>query len=292
MERPRIASREMSLRQTSSEPGEANRMKNAVSRRDAARLCVAAACSAALLHRRTAFAQTATTPAVAPPEFEVATIKPSNFDPSNYTSGIKTGYGRLDGQNVTLRRCIMGAYGVGPHQVVGGPDWIDSQRFDIQAKADQPIDDDAILNQMLQSLLADRFKLTLHLEARATSAYVLEVDKKGQKLEVSQGGESVTNTSTGRGGRVSMEIRNTDMDMFAKVLSRAMDLPVVNETGLTGLFNFTLHWTPDNMQPSAQTADDVSIFTGIQEQLGLRLRAAKAPIEVLVIDHAEMPTPN
>ena len=89
-----------------------------------------------------------------------------------------------------------------------------------------------------------------------------------------------------------MQIRNTNMETFAKVLSREMDLPVVNDTGLTGLFNFTLHWTPDTVQPSAQTPDDVSIFTGIQEQLGLHLRAGKAPIEVLVIDHAEMPTAN
>jgi uncharacterized protein (TIGR03435 family) len=262
------------------------------SRRHAIRLSLAVAASAVLTRHRTALAQAAATPAPTPPEFEVATVKPSNFDPSNYTSGINTGHGRLDGKNVTLKRCIMGAYGVGPHQIAGGPEWIDSQRFDIQAKADQPIDDDATLNLMLQSLLADRFKLALHRESRPASAYVLEVDKKGPKLEVSQGGESVTNTSTGRGGRVTMEMRNTDMDLFAKVLSREMDLPVVNQTGLTGLFNFTLHWTPDTVKASAQTADDVSIFTGIQEQLGLHLRAAKAPIEVLVIDHAEMPTPN
>jgi uncharacterized protein (TIGR03435 family) len=111
-------------------------------------------------------------------------------------------------------------------------------------------------------------------------------------MEVSQGGESVTNTSTGRAGRVTMEIRNTGMDVFAKVLSRALDLPVVNETSLTGLFNFTLHWTPDTVRPADVGDDDVSIFTAVGEQLGLRLRSAKAPVEVLVIDHAEMPTAN
>jgi uncharacterized protein (TIGR03435 family) len=267
-------------------------MSPRISRRDATYLSIATAISTFLTRHCTALAQATTTPAATHPEFEVATIKPSNFDPSNYTSGIHTGHGRLDGQNVTLKRSIVGAYSIGPQQVVGGPNWIDSQRFDIQAKADQPIDDDATLNLMLQSLLADRFKLILHRETRPTSAYVLEVDKKGPKLEVSQGGDSVTNTSTGRGGRVTMQIRNTDMDMFAKVLSREMDLPVVNETSLIGLFNFTLHWTPDTVQPSAQSADDVSIFTGIQEQLGLRLHPGKAPIEVLVVDHAEMPTPN
>jgi uncharacterized protein (TIGR03435 family) len=266
-------------------------MKTAISRRDAVRLGAAAGCGAALLRLGIAFGQTPAAPASAP-QFDVSTVKPSNFDPSNYTSGIKTGSGRLDGQNVTLKRCIMGAYGVGPHQIVGGPDWIDSQRFDIQAKADQPIDDNDVLNVMLQSLLADRFRLALHRETRPTSAYVLEVDKKGPKMEVSQGGESVTNTSTGRAGRVTMEIRNTGMDVFAKVLSRALDLPVVNETSLTGLFNFTLHWTPDTVRPADVGDDDVSIFTAVGEQLGLRLRSAKAPVEVLVIDHAEMPTAN
>src|SRR5262245_42154904 len=90
------------------------------------------------------------------PSFEVASIKPSAAA-STSTSGIKTGRLRIDAENVTLKRCIIGAYRVGPHEIVGGPDWLDSDRFEITAKAEQPVSDD-VLMAMLQSLLAERFK--------------------------------------------------------------------------------------------------------------------------------------
>src|SRR5437016_2348312 len=126
-------------------------------------------------------------------QFEVASIKPSNADPSS--SGIKTGHGRLDAKNVTLKRCIMGAYGIGPHQISGGPDWLDSDRFEISAKADRPIDEDAVLMVMLQGLLAERFKLVFHRETKIMPAFVLEVAKNGPKLEKAETGEAGTSTS-------------------------------------------------------------------------------------------------
>jgi uncharacterized protein (TIGR03435 family) len=228
-------------------------------------------------------------PAV-PVRFEVASVKPSNADPSS--SGIKTGHGRLDAKNVTLKRCIMGAYGVGPHQVSGGPDWLGSDRFEISAKADQPIDDDAVLMVMLQDLLAERFKLVFHRETRTTRALVLEVARNGPKLEKAQAGEAGTNTSSSNTG-LSIDAHNTDMDLFAKVLAREMDLPVVNHTGLEGVFNFKLHWTLDKARPADGGATEgASIFTAIQEQLGLRLRAEKASVEILVIDRVEKPSEN
>lgn len=208
------------------------------------------------------------------------------------SSGIYTGHGRLDAENVTLKRCIMGAYGVGPHQIIGGPGWVQTEAFDIQAKTDQPIDDDAVLNEMLQRLLADRFKLVLHRETRTISALVLETGKSGPKLKKAEGGESSTNTWTDKNG-VSIEAKNTDMDLFAQVLAREMDLPVVNETELKGLFDFKLHWTPENLRPSDDSGkDEVSIFTALEEQLGLRLHSAKAPVEVLVIEQVEKPSEN
>jgi len=99
------------------------------------------------------------------------------------TIGIKTGHGRLNAENVTLKGCIMSAYGVGPHQVSGGPDWLGSDRFEISAKADKPTNDDAVLMTMLQDLLAERFKLVFHRETRTLRAFVLEVAKSGPKLE-------------------------------------------------------------------------------------------------------------
>jgi len=222
------------------------------------------------------------------PQFEVASIKPCKADLGS-SSGIRTRPGRLDAYNVTLKRCIIGAYSLGPHQVLGGPEWLDSARFEIAAKADQPTDDDAKLMLMLQGLLADRFKLVVHRETREMSALVLEIARNGPKLEKSAGGESVTNTSSGNTG-VTIEVRNTSMDAFAQILSRKMDLPVVDHTGLDGVFNFKLSWTPDTAKPS-DTAGP-SIFTAVQEQLGLRLHSMKTAVEILVIDHAEKPSAN
>jgi len=217
-------------------------------------------------------------------QFEVASIKPSSAD-RNASSGINTAYGRLDAHNVTLKRCIMGAYGVGPHQILGGPGWLDSDRFEILAKAEQPISDDAALMVMLQAILAERFKLALHRETRDVPALVLEVSKNGPKLEKAELGQAVTNTSSSKTG-VVIDARNCDMESFAKIISRKMDLPVVNHTGLEGNFNLKLQWAPDNADAGP------SIFTAIQEQLGLRLRSQKAAVEIIVIDHAEKPSEN
>src|SRR5260370_33252948 len=123
-------------------------------------------------------------------QFEVASVKPSNADPSS--SGINTGHGRLDANNVTLKRCIMGAYGVGPQQISGGPDWLESDRFEISAKAGQPINDDAVLMVMLQGLLAERFKLVLHRQTRTIPSILLAVAKNGAKVEKAEVGEPVT----------------------------------------------------------------------------------------------------
>ena len=218
----------------------------------------------------------------------MASIRPSNAD--THSSGIQTGHGRLDARNVTLKRCLIGAYGVGPHQIIGGPDWLSSDRYDILAKADQPIDDDAELMAMLQTLLAERFKLALHHDTKMLPAFVLEVAKTGPKLQKAEGGTAKTDTSSGN-KEVTISARNIDMDHFANVLARQMDLPVVNATGLSGSFDIKLHWTPDSAkQQENGSADDVSIF---QEQLGLRLHSQKALVPVLVIDHIErVPTEN
>jgi uncharacterized protein (TIGR03435 family) len=228
---------------------------------------------------------------VAAPQFEVASVKPSNAEPGS-ASGIYTGHGRLDAHNVTLKRCIMGAYGVGPHEVSGGPTWLDTDRFDILAKADRPVNDDAVLMVMLQGLLAERFQLAVQRETRIIPAYVLGVGKNGPRLEKAEGGEGSTN-STSNNRRMSIDARHTDLDSFARILARQMNMPVVNQTGLPGMFNFKLHWSPDDarLAPAGDT-DEPSIFTAIQEQLGLRLRSATAPVTILIIAHAERPTQN
>jgi len=225
-------------------------------------------------------------------EFEVASVKPSKADPRS-SSGINTGHGRLTAYNVTLKRCIMGAYGVGPNQITGGPAWLDSDRFEIAAKAEQPANEDAILMTMLQSLLAERFKLALHRDTRLMRAYVLEVAKNGPKLEKADGGEASTSSNRSSG---IIDAKNSTLDHFAEVLSRQMELPVMNRTSVEGIFNIKLQWTPEGTRPASPGADAAmggpSVFTAIREQLGLRLRAGKVPVAVLVIDHAELPAAN
>jgi len=192
--------------------------------------------------------------------------------------------------NVTLKRCIMGAYAVGTNQVSGGRDWLDSDRFEITAEAEQPVGDHDLM-VMLQTLLAERFKLVLHREAKSIESYVLEVGKDGPKLESGNGG--VSKTDNGRGDICAI---NATMDRLAEILSRQTDLPVINHTGLDGVFNVRLQWIPENAKPTRApdtiSTEGPSIFTAVQEQLGLRLRAGKASVNVLVIDHAERPTEN
>jgi len=220
------------------------------------------------------------------PRFDVASIKPASDDEiAGGASGITTGHGRAVGTNVTLKRCIIGSYHVGPGQVTGGPTWIDSDRFHIEAKTAGPVNDDAIFDAMLRNLLAERFHLALHRETRKLRALVLVVSKRGPKLERAEGGDAVTEARHG-----ALTLKNSTMGALAERLARATDLPVVNRTGLTGIFNLTLTWTPDNDQPKPDGPPPLS--SALNEQLGLQLKAERAPIEVLVIDHVEKPTEN
>lgn len=219
-------------------------------------------------------------------EFEVATIKPTSPDEAGSgSSGIKTGKGRASAKNVTLKRCIVGSYHIGPGQVIGGPNWIDSASFDIEAKAAEPIDDDAVLDKMMQALLRERFHLKVHNETREMRAMVLEVAKGGPKLQKAAGGDASTNASRGR-----MTLKNTTMDGLAERLARITTLPVVNQTGINGIFDMTLTWTPDTELPLVPAGPH--LVTAIQEQLGLRLQTNKAQVQVLVIDRAEKPDEN
>ena len=225
--------------------------------------------------------------------FEVASVKPISADRLNGPSGGQSGRGRLTMSNVTLKRCIMGAFGIGPNQILGGPGWLDSDRYEIVAKAEQPVDDDGVLMAMLQTLLAERFKLAFHRETRTIPAFVLEVAKNGPKLERAENGESTTHN-----GRGLIDAKVITMDRFAEVLSRQMDRPVVNHTGLEGSFHVKLEWTPETSKQVTPRPDGAaiesgpSIFTAIQQQLGLRLRSQKAPVEVVVIDYVERPSEN
>jgi uncharacterized protein (TIGR03435 family) len=234
-------------------------------------------------------AQTST-PQSEPPHFEAASIHPTTGREFDGTSGCQTTIGLMRCTNVTLKRCIVGAYGVGPDRVLRGPDWINTDRFQITARSDQPVDDKGLM-AMLQTLLAERFKLVLHRESRRGEAMVLQVAKNGPKLQPDNGtGASWKNMHD------HLEATKITMGEFAEILSRNLNFPVLNRTGLTGAFSFTLRWNPDDagalQHDDAAAALRSEMSAAIARQLGLALTPRKMPVEMLVIDHAEKPSEN
>jgi uncharacterized protein (TIGR03435 family) len=219
------------------------------------------------------------------PRFEVASVKPANAGRPG--GGIVTGHGRITVSSETLKRCIMGAYGVGPNLIVGGPAWLDSDRFEIVATSGRGEDGNQELMVMLRTLLAERFTLAVHRETRSMAALVLGVAKSGSKLERAEDGAGST-----QNGRGLIEARVISMTRFAEVLSRQTDVPVVDRTGLAGVFNLRLSWRPENARATDEAMERPALVDAVQQQLGLRLEARKMPIEVLVIDHAEKPSEN
>jgi len=224
--------------------------------------------------------------------FDAASIKPSDA-PNGNSSGIDTDNGLLRAHNVTLKRCINGAYGIPEAQILGGPKWIDELRYEIVAKTGEHAGENGLMT-MLQDLLADRFQLKLHHETRTVSGYELTVAKGGVKATPSEPGtDSATDTSK-RGGR--MDAKACSMSRLALKLADILGAPVSDLTNTNGKFDFALRWVPDDLQArpgaSSDTPAGPTLFTALQEQLGLKLEARKVPVDVLVIDHADLPSEN
>jgi uncharacterized protein (TIGR03435 family) len=230
----------------------------------------------ALAPRLIAFAQ-------AKPSFEVATIKPS--DPQHVGAQMfSPSPGRFTAMTATLKDLVAWSHGVRRFQVSGGSGWFDSDHYDISARADgAPAF--ATLRSMTRTLLEDRFQLKLHRETRELPVYELRLGKNGSKLhEVSSAGLGV-GFSKGR-----LNGKGTDMATFVQVLSDQVDRVVLDRTGLAGFYEFTLSWTPDEAQLAEEPGP--SLFSAVQEQLGLKLEPARGPVEILVVDHAEKPDAN
>jgi uncharacterized protein (TIGR03435 family) len=224
-------------------------------------------------------------------EFEVATIKPAPPQSEGHTStrmSSDTDTGKLNYTNVNLKEVIGKAYKVQQYQITG-PDWIETERFDIVAKfaphsgADQ-------LPLMLQALLADRFNLALHRETRELPMYALVVTKNGPKFKSSETETGISSNSSRTRWHVTAKVT---MRGFAEFLSDEAGRPVVDRTGLTGSYDMTLDWAPDDASAANDSTAGPSLFTALQEQLGLKLEATKGPVEMLAIDRAERtPTAN
>jgi uncharacterized protein (TIGR03435 family) len=220
--------------------------------------------------------------------FEVASIKANTSgDPRSGTRNLPGG--RVTITNRRLRDVIRTAYGSEDIEVLGGPDWIDAERWDIVAAA-APGDPNAPWEMMLKSLLAERFNLRAHVEQRERPIYRLMFARSDKRLgpnvhETSCNSDALdcSRTSVNGSGIKSgtMTSMGRTMGELGATLSRYAERRVFDQTGLEGRYDLQLQWS-----------EEVSIFTALQEQLGLKLESTKGPVDVVVIDHVERPTPD
>jgi uncharacterized protein (TIGR03435 family) len=235
----------------------------------------------------------------APLTFEVATIKPTK--PGTKAKGLTIRGRDLITVNFSLNDLISFAYGVHIRQVTGGPSWLESEFYDITAKPEaEGMPNRKQLEGMVQKLLADRVKLTFHHDKKELTVFTLIVGKNGSRLTPSAGDPKGLPGLFFK-GLGDLAVTNSSMsDLTVLMQSAVLDRPVVDQTGLSGRFDFALKWTPDASQfggrggsAKSDAADaPPELFTAIQERLGLQLKSAKIPVDVLVIDHVEKPSEN
>jgi uncharacterized protein (TIGR03435 family) len=243
-------------------------------------------------------AQTANTPAtvsaqVAPPAFDVMTIKPTNDNGATSIGGLGD---RFTALNNSLKMLLQYVYDLNEDSIVGIPSQLDSKRFNIEAKISDP-DLDSLKKLsgkqgrlMLLPLLTERFQLKMHMETRPGPVYELVAAKGGPKLKPSANKDCYSGTSTGKSSKITANC--VPIASLAKVLTGQLHRSVIDKTALTGNYDLTLQWTPDGAPVSTDADSAPDIYTAVQEQLGLKLQPAKAPVEVLVVDHAAIPSEN
>lgn len=268
--------------------------------------------------------------ALASAVFEVASIKPQNPSPDGRTITMiqLPANGRLTAAGISIKSLICFAYNLNDFQVIGGPSWVTSDRYDVEAKPDSGVEEqlqklsgeqsDLVKRHMLQSLLADRFKLTFHHETREFPIYSLVVAKGGSKLHESKPDDADPNASkdpahhpgngvmrmTFEAGSMVMDGEGASTDALSKQLGAQMHSTVQNETGLKGNYDFTLKFAPEDARvvvpdPGSGSANaglsdnsGTSVFSALQDLLGLKLESKKGPQEVLVVDRVEKPSEN
>jgi uncharacterized protein (TIGR03435 family) len=242
-------------------------------------------------------------PAPPAPAFDVAAIHPHISEPHEHNSiWSSPSDGQFNAANISALALINWAYEIPETRILGAPDWVNSAHFNIEAKADPAVDQQLhgltseagrkLKEKMVQSLLADRFKLVAHAETRELPVYDLVVAKGGPKLGATQSDGTTINTGY---GRIEVQSSNS-VAVFAEELSKVAGRDVVDKTGVAGRYDLKLRFTPDqgpamlNGQPIPEPPPD--LFTALQEQLGLKLEPAKGPVQVLVIDQIELPSAN
>jgi uncharacterized protein (TIGR03435 family) len=251
------------------------------------------------------------------PAFEVVSVKPNDSGDTRTSSMVQPG-ARYAATNMTLRMLIKTAYQVHDDQIVGGPDWLNTDRFDITARGDGNPSTSAFVTQarlMLRSALTDRFRLTLRRDTREIATYALVFAKRDATFgpqfrrtdpdgcsrpakplpAPSDAREPIPDLPCGGGFSRAGHLggRGAEFAVLVRALSTWTDRLLIDRTGLAGRFDWDLQWTPEPVTPEiAIVPNRLPIETAIQDQLGLRLEPARAPAEVLVIDRAERPMPD
>lgn len=223
------------------------------------------------------------------PKIEVSTIKPS--DPNTQDELFAFRGHRFVTTNTDVSDLIQFAYGLNSRQVEGGPAWLTQKKFDLDVLPDLEVPpSDAQMRGMTRELLADRFQLRFHREKKELPVYALTVAKGGPKL--TQTKLTPQDHTDFYGWHGHLILRNGTMQAVATGLSsKWLDRPVDDRTGLTGRYDFTLTWTPDDT-PSTDPSAPPGFFTAFQEELGLKLSPAKGLVDVLVIDSVQRPDAN
>jgi uncharacterized protein (TIGR03435 family) len=243
------------------------------------------------------------------PVFDVAAIhlhKPEPHEHNSIWSSPLDGHFRA--VNISLMALVRWAFEMPETRILGGPGWMNSTNFDIEAKADSSVDEQMQAltpaagglkkRKMVQALLADRFKLVTHFETKELPIYALVAAKGGPKFGVIQSNGTTINSGTGH-----IEVQGSNsVALLAEELAKIVGRVVVDKTGVAGRYDLSLKWTPDDGAAPRQSSTErgapapdlsgPSIFTALQEQLGLKLMPQKGPVQVLVIDHIEMPSEN
>ena len=238
------------------------------------------------------------TTAQAPLQFDVAAIHLHDSLPHEHNSIWSSPFdGNFNAENISVMTLIDWAFEMPDTRILNAPGWTRTTMFNIEAKADPAVDQQLHSltsdmgrkekEKMVQAMLADRFHLVVHTETRELPIYALLVAKGGPKLGAIQ--EKGSSVNTGH-GRIEVQMSNS-VAFLANELSKVAGRDVVDKTGITGRYDLKLQWTPDDgAAPAADSGP--SLFTALEEQLGLKLEPAKDPVQVLVVDRVEMPSAN
>jgi uncharacterized protein (TIGR03435 family) len=229
-----------------------------------------------------------------PAQFEVVSIKPSNAPDLRKSIRGMPG-GGFQAVNYSLRDLIQLGWNVRSFQISGGPGWLGSARYDVETRTAIPFnvfepDGQRQFQLMVQSLLADRFQLALHRDQKEMRVYLLV--PAGNGVTPKRTGDAVDRETSMHDGKGFLAATKIDMPMLARDLSGEVGIPVLDRSNLSGVYDIRLEWNPDEdtSEPAADTK--ASIFTALQEQLGLKLETGRAPVDVLIVDHAEKASPN